>query len=68
MNKTSNPKYDLEDRTTKFAKDVRILIKQVKKTIGNIEDGKQVIRSSGSVGANYTCPVKSSGAGLRSRI
>jgi four helix bundle protein len=25
----------------------------LKKTIGNIEDGKQVVRASGSVGANY---------------
>ncbi len=49
-----NPKrYDLEDRTAGFAKDVRKLIKRIKKTIGNVEDGKQVIRSSGSVGANY---------------
>jgi len=43
----------LEDRTAGFAKDVRALIKQIKKTVANIEDGKQVIRSSGSVGANY---------------
>ena len=54
MTKSPNSKpYDLEDRTARFAKGVRELIKQIKKTIGNIEDGKQVIRSSGSVGANY---------------
>jgi four helix bundle protein len=46
-------KYDLEDRTENFAKRVRALIKLLKKTIANIEDGKQVVRSSGSVGANY---------------
>ncbi len=45
--------FDLEDRTSDFAKDVRILVKKLSKTIGNIEDSKQVIRSSGSVGANY---------------
>ena len=45
--------FHLEDRTARFAKGVRELIKRIKKTIGNIEDGKQVIRSSGSVGANY---------------
>ena len=28
-------------------------MKKLPKTIGNIEDGKQLIRSSGSVGANY---------------
>ncbi len=54
MTKMENPKqYDLEDRTFEFARRVRTLIKKLSKTIGNIEDGKQVIRSSGSVGANY---------------
>jgi four helix bundle protein len=44
MTKTTNFKhYDLEDRTLEFAMNVRALI----------EDGKQVVRSSGSVGANY---------------
>ena len=46
-------KYDLEDRTRKFAIDVRKYVKELPKTISNIEDGKQVISSSGSVGANY---------------
>ena len=45
--------YDLEDRTFEFAKKVRLFIKKLPKTIGNIEDSKQVIRSSGSMGANY---------------
>ncbi len=45
--------YDLEDRTLQFAKDNRSFVKQLPKTIGNIEDGKQLVRSSGSVGANY---------------
>jgi len=45
--------YDLEDRTHEFAKRVRDFVKKLPRTIGNIEDGKQVIRSSGSVGANY---------------
>ncbi|EHO40235.1 hypothetical protein Calab_0592 [Caldithrix abyssi DSM 13497] len=45
--------YDLEDRTHLFAKNVRALVKKLNKTISNIEDGKQLIRSSGSVGANY---------------
>ena len=54
MTKMENPKqYDLEDRTFECAKRVRTLVKKLTKTIGNIEDGKQVIRSSGSVGANY---------------
>ncbi len=50
--------YDLEDRTLAFAKRVRKFVKGLRKTLANIEDGKQLIRASGSVGANYTCPVK----------
>jgi four helix bundle protein len=46
-------KYDLEDRTFKFAKDVRGFVFLIPKTISNIEDIKQLVRSSGSVGANY---------------
>ena len=49
----SSKQYDLEDRTFNFAQRVRALVKKLSKTTGNIEDGKQVIRSSGSVGANY---------------
>lgn len=45
--------YNLEERTFEFAKDCRILISKLPKSIANIEDGKQLIRSSGSVGANY---------------
>ena len=45
--------YDLEPRTFAFAKDCRFLMKRLPKTIETIEDGKQLIRSSGSVGANY---------------
>ncbi len=47
------PIYDLEERTFQFAKEVRLFVKTLPKTVSNIEDGKQVIRSSGSVGANY---------------
>lgn len=45
--------YDLEDRTKKFAKDCRTLVRNILKDIPNREDGKQLIRSSGSVAANY---------------
>ncbi len=48
-----NSAYDLEERTFQFAKNVRLLIKKLPRTTGNLEDGKQVIRSSGSIGANY---------------
>lgn len=54
MIKIQNPKqYDLEERTFELAKGIRTFIKKLPKTISNIEDGKQLIRSSGSVGANY---------------
>ena len=46
-------KYDLEERTFVFAQDVRIFVRKLPKDIPNIEDSKQVVRSSGSVGANY---------------
>jgi len=45
--------YDLEDRTLLFAKNVRLLIKHLPRSVTNFEDGKQLARSSGSVGANY---------------
>jgi four helix bundle protein len=45
--------YDLEDRTFTFAKNVRAFARQIPRTIANIEDTKQVVRSSGSIGANY---------------
>ena len=45
--------YDLEERTFQFAKEVRVFIKTLEKTIANNDDAKQVIRSSGSIGSNY---------------
>ena len=55
MTKIQNPKplYDLEERTFQFAKAVRLFVKRLPKTVGNIEDGKQLIKASGSVGGNY---------------
>ena len=50
---TESKVYDLEDRTFEFAKAVRVFVRKLKKDIANVEDGKQVVRSSGSVGANY---------------
>ena|SRR3972149_2583631 len=52
-NQNSKPPYDLEERTFQFAKDVRLFVKTLPKTIANIEDSKQVVKASGSVGANY---------------
>ena len=51
-NKNSKP-YDLEDRTLEFAKRIRRFVKKLPKSIANQEDGRQLIKASGSVGANY---------------
>lgn len=53
IEKTKQTRYDLPERTLKFAKDIRAFTKKLPKNIANIEDIKQIIRSSGSVGANY---------------
>ena len=45
--------YNLEERTFLFAKNCRLLIKKLTPNIINKEDAKQLVRSSGSVGANY---------------
>jgi four helix bundle protein len=49
----SKPAYDLEERTFQFAKRIRLYVKKLPNTAANIEDMKQVIRASGSIGANY---------------
>ena len=45
--------YDLEDRTFEFAKNVRAFVKILPRAIANGEDIRQLVRSAGSVGANY---------------
>lgn len=45
--------YDREERTELFARDVRTFVKRLPRTLANSEDARQLIRSSGSVGANY---------------
>src|SRR2546429_208707 len=44
---------DLEERTFQFAKASRAFVKRLPRTIATIEDAKQFIRASGSIGANY---------------
>jgi four helix bundle protein len=46
-------KYDLEERTYTFAKHCRILVNKFSYSVSNREDSKQLVRSSGSIGANY---------------
>ncbi len=54
MTEIQNSKqYNLEERTLNFAKKIRNFVKKLPKITSNFEDSKQVIRSSGSVGANY---------------
>jgi four helix bundle protein len=44
---------DLEDRTFEFAQAVRGFVKQLPRTLANIEDVRQLVRASGSVAANW---------------
>lgn len=53
MSAGSGKVYDLEERTLLFAREVRAFVKKLALTIANQEDIRQVIRASGSVGANY---------------
>jgi four helix bundle protein len=45
--------YDLEERTLEFAKRVRTFVKKLPKSVANLEDIRQLVKASGSVGANY---------------
>ena len=49
----NSKRYNLEERTLRFAKEVIEFVSTLPKTVANIEIMKQVIRSSGSVGSNY---------------
>ena len=56
MTIASNPnkgRYDLEERTFIFAKEVALFCPKLPKTHSNLIYCNQVIRSSGSIGANY---------------
>ena len=53
MNRKNDTKYDLEERTFKFAKNVIEYVRDLPKGIAYSEVGKQLVRSAGSVGANY---------------
>ena len=54
MAENQKPKqYDLEERTFRFAQRVREFVKKLPQTLANIEDSRQLVDASGSVGANY---------------
>jgi four helix bundle protein len=46
-------RYDLEERTFGFARDVRAFVKTLPRTVANGEDIRQLVKASGSLGANY---------------
>ena len=46
-------RYDLEDRTLEFAKASGASVKRLQGRIANIEDARQFVSASGSIGANY---------------
>jgi four helix bundle protein len=53
INGTRHKQYDLEERTLRFAGQINALVNGLPRTNSNLENGKQLIRSAGSVGANY---------------
>ena len=55
MSKTEEKtkQYDLEERTFEFANNVRAFVKLLPRTVTNEQDIRQLVRASGSVGANY---------------
>lgn len=48
-----NKTYDLEKRTLEFARRVNKYVNNLSRTITNVEIGRQLARSGGSIGANY---------------
>ena len=52
-NKENSKRYDLEERTLRFAKEVREFVKVLPRGVANEEDIRQLVKASGSVGANY---------------
>lgn len=44
---------DLVERTFRFAQDIRRFVNQLPRVPSNYEDSRQLVRSSGSVAANY---------------
>ena len=51
---SDSPKpHDLEERTFLFAQSIRAFVKSLPRTVGNPEDGRQLVRASGSVAANW---------------
>ncbi|MEI7552934.1 MAG: four helix bundle protein [Verrucomicrobiota bacterium] len=45
--------FDLEERTHRFALRIRQFLRKLPRSISTESDGRQLLRASGSVGANY---------------
>jgi four helix bundle protein len=61
--------HPLEERCYQFAKRMRAFTRRLKRDIENFEDIKQLVKASGSVGANYIEANENVGPGdLRYRI
>ena len=53
MIETDKPKFDLEERTFKFAKAIIDFVKKLPRNNINFEYGDQLLRAAGSQGSNY---------------
>jgi hypothetical protein len=53
MEDKTHKKYNLEDRTFRFAQNVKVYVDQLPNKTTSFEIGKQLIRSAGSVGSYY---------------
>lgn len=53
LNNQSNKRYDLEERTLDYGKQIIRLVKLLPRNTVNITLGSQVVRSGTSMGANY---------------
>ena len=61
--------HNLEERCHQFAKRVRVFTRKLKRDTENLEDIRQLVRASGSIGANYIEANENVGKGdLRYRI
>ncbi len=50
---TSTTKADLRDRTSKFAHNARIFVRKTPRTLASLGDCRNLVRSSGGLGASY---------------
>jgi len=57
---------NLEERAAQFAEQTRCFVRQLPRTIANIEDAKQLVRASGSVPAN--CIEANEALGAKDRL